>query len=65
MSMSSTSGALSITPLKAPIPPKMTMTPKVSKDMNKTRKADTCARFSIMEDREVKALRFLEVDFFP
>ena len=62
---SETSGALSMMPLKEPIPMHSPMTHKVMSDKNKIRIKDTLARVPTIEEREVRALRFLSVDCLP
>jgi len=65
ISTSLTSGAPAITPRKEPIPRQTTMTQTAIRAVNKTRINETCALFSSMEVREIRAFRFLEVDLFP
>ena len=63
--ISFTSGALSITPLKEPIPRQATPMQMAISDTNKTLIKETLARFPIMEEREIREFRFFEVDFLP
>ena len=63
--MSFASGALSIIPLKAPIPVHPMITHIVIKATNRTLIKETCALFPIMAVREISEFRFFETDFFP
>ena len=63
--MSFTSGALSITPLKDPIPRQVTPIQSAIRDTNSNLMNETLARFPIMEEREIREFRFCAADFLP